>query len=440
MTTRRYNLIVVGAGAGGIGAAITGGRLGLRTLWIEKEARLGGTGVNAWVNVWQPSYTASRLAPEIARRLCERGEAIYCSPFTDTPTGRPIYRHDPRARYEATLGRWADRARGIYGTALVYTPSGMDALLREMAAETGKIEIADETVFLDERTAPSRDGMNRLVALIVQTRTGVAAVEAEHFVDATGDGTLAGSAGCAWTIGRESVDDFGEPSAPAQREFKLNGWTLCFAVREGGRSVALTQPEWGNESDWAHIGEMPGGGFYVNLCFQLPGEVGWMMGAEQAREHLLGNIRRRWPLVQKAYGLENYAIVGIAPRIGVREGPRLVGRYVLTELDFRAGRFGAHHEDCVAFTDHALDRHSPDGGCVECENGPMGIPFRCIQPRELDNLLVACRGASFSSLAASAARLQRNLMELGEAAAQFSATGKVPRVAQAHEHHPMRPA
>ena len=143
--------------------------------------------------------------------------------------------------------------------------------------------------------------------------------------------------------------------------------------------------------------------------------------SEQAREVLLTNVARRWPGVRAAYGLEGYGISRLAARVGVREGPRLVGRYVLTEHDVRRGDWGRHHPDCIAWTDHAMDRHSPDGGCIEDNNGPLGIPLRCVQTREFDNLLVACRGASFSSLAASAVRLQRTMMELGEAAARLVA-------------------
>jgi hypothetical protein len=125
--------------------------------------------------------------------------------------------------------------------------------------------------------------------------------------------------------------------------------------------------------------------------------------------------------VRRAYGLEGYGLARMAPRIGVREGPRLVARYVLTEHDHRAGNLGTHHGDCIAWTDHAMDRHSEDGGCGEAGNGPVGIPARCLRPVELDNLLVACRGAGFSSLAASAVRLQRTMIELGEAAGRLVA-------------------
>ena len=416
-----YDLIVVGGGAGGTGAALTAARLGLRTLWLEKERTLGGTGVHSLVNVWQPAVADGALARELAEMLVARGQAHYTAPDLNTPTGRPLHRRVPDAVYDDTLRRWGDREHGLIGPAVTYVPEAMSALLAELAAAESSLDVWPETVCLQAHTAPARDGLRRVVGLTVERGGQPQRIEAGAYIDATADLTLARSAGCATVWGRESRDVYGEPLAPPEHEFKLNGWTLCFECQPGPDSVALPAEGGGNDSDWAHISELPDGGFNVNLVYQLSGEAAWRMGPAQAREVLLANVARRWSRVRAAYGLEGFGITRLAARVGVREGPRLVGRTVLTEHDFRAGNRGRHHPDCVAWTDHAMDRHSPDGGCIEAENGPVGVPLRCLQPQELDNLLVACRGASFSSLAASAVRLQRTMMELGEAAALFVA-------------------
>ena len=415
-----YDLIVVGGGAGGTGAALTAGRLGLRTLWIEKERTLGGTGVHSLVSVWQPAVSEGQLPRELAETLVARGEAHYISPELDTPSGRPLYRHDAAEVYADTLRCWADRERGLIGPGVAYTPEAMSALLAELAAEAG-VEVWTDTVSLQAYTAPGPDGLRRVTGLTVERDGQRERVAAGFYIDATGDLAVARSAGCETVWGRESRDAYGEPSAPVEHEFRLNGWTLCFECRPGPDLVALPTEGSGHDGASAHISELPDGTLNVNLVYQLSGEAAWRMGPEQAREALLGNIARRWPRVQAAYGLEGYGITRVAARAGVREGPRLVGRYVLTEHDVRAGNRGSHHADCIAWTDHAMDRHSPDGGCLEGEQGPVGVPLRCLQPRELDNLLVACRGASFSSLAGSAVRLQRTMIELGEAAARFVA-------------------
>ena len=413
-----YDLIVAGAGAGGAGAALTAARLGLRTLWLEKEHTLGGTGVYARVCAWQPAVSEGTLARELAEALIARGQAHYIGPDTNTPTGRPLYRRVTGTAYDDTRRRWADRERHLTGPHVAFAPEAMSALLAEWAADLPTLDVWTDTVCLQAHTEPAADGLRRFTGLTVERDGAPERVAAGHVIDATGDLAVARSAGGATAWGRESRDVHGESLAPPEHEFKLNGWTLCFECHPGPDRVPLPAAGWGHESPWAHISELPDGGFNVNMVYQLSGEAAWQMGPEQARELLLANIARRWPGVQAAYGLEGFGISRLAARAGVREGPRLVGRYVLTEHDFRAGNWGRHHPDCIAWTDHALDRHSPDGGCIEAENGPVGVPLRCLQAREFDNLLVACRGASFSSLAASAVRLQRTMIELGEAAAR----------------------
>ena len=111
----------------------------------------------------------------------------------------------------------------------------------------------------------------------------------------------------------------------------------------------------------------------------------------------------------------------LAPVVGVRESRRSVGEYVLREQDCLAGLAGQDHPDIVAVTDHALDVHGAHGGLRELPNGAYGVPYRCLLPRGSGNLLVACRAASFSQIAASSCRLQRTMIALGQAAGNAAA-------------------
>ena len=131
-----------------------------------------------------------------------------------------------------------------------------------------------------------------------------------------------------------------------------------------------------------------------------------------------------WHLLQTRHGMEGWELTWISPALGVRESHRLVARYVLREDDCRAGlaaQEASGTEDVVAIADHALDFH----GAGQWENreleGPYGIPFRCLLAVELDNLLVACRGAGFSAVAATSCRLSRTMMTLGQAAGTAAA-------------------
>jgi hypothetical protein len=101
--------------------------------------------------------------------------------------------------------------------------------------------------------------------------------------------------------------------------------------------------------------------------------------------------------------------------MGVRETWRTVCEKTLTENDINTGLSNQTDTDLIAIADHPLDRHGVKGGCPEVRE-PYGIPYRCLIPKGKRNLLIACRGAGFSSIAASSCRLSRTMMQLGQAA------------------------
>jgi len=75
----------------------------------------------------------------------------------------------------------------------------------------------------------------------------------------------------------------------------------------------------------------------------------------------------------------------------------------LAQHDLMAGLGRQEHDDIIAIADHAMDTHGASTGRAGTRehDQPYGVPYRCLLPRDVDNLLVACRGASFSSVAAS---------------------------------------
>ena len=78
------------------------------------------------------------------------------------------------------------------------------------------------------------------------------------------------------------------------------------------------------------------------------------------------------------------------------------------------------HKNVIAIADHCLDLHAPGIKNHDLE-GPFGIPYRCLLPQGVKNLLVASRAAGFSHIAASSCRLQRTLITLGQAAGNAAA-------------------
>jgi hypothetical protein len=89
---------------------------------------------------------------------------------------------------------------------------------------------------------------------------------------------------------------------------------------------------------------------------------------------------------------------------------------MLRQQDIDGGLAGQSHPDIIAINDHPMDVHGAHGHGLSRADGAYGVPYRSLIPAGLRNLLVACRAAGFSSLAASSCRLSRTLMQLGQAA------------------------
>jgi len=178
---------------------------------------------------------------------------------------------------------------------------------------------------------------------------------------------------------------------------------------------------------------MPNGDIVINVCGMISGNaVVCMEHSElmrEAQQRVLAHMYQiqnlppddPWARVAGGKGWCTWAISAIAPRIGVRETRRIVSEYVLNEHDCVGGLRQQKHRDVVAIADHSIDIHGRGHLSVPFLRGPFGIPYRCLLPKGMNNLLIASRAAGFSHIASGAVRLQRTLMTLGQAAGNAAA-------------------
>jgi len=231
-------------------------------------------------------------------------------------------------------------------------------------------------------------------------------------------------------VGQENRVRFGEPSAPVTANAKINGVTLIFRITRTDEPKIEPLPEgipaecwWGRFPAMSAV-QYPNGDYNCNMLPTMEGEEFAQQPYDQAYRECLRRVRAFWRRVQQRWPeFQGYRISWIAPALGVRETTRVVAEYILTEHDIRAGLMGQNHPDMIAIADHALDRHGAGGGALEVSQ-PYGIPYRCLIPKGMTNVLVACRGAGFSSLAASSCRLSRTMVQLGQAAGTAAALAK----------------
>ena len=428
-TTNHYDLVVAGAGSGGIGAALAAARQGLTVLLLERGHVIGGNAVRAGVSMWEPGVGGTGIPFDIYRRLRKipQAAAIYsygrhfCWPGGENfPGGEHVI--DPQRGYMDTLQRYGARALvkdeafcREHWHGVVFEPFAYARVVGEMLAETGMCTVTTATSFRDVEFA---DG--RVVALTLSTGQRVTA---DAFVDATGDGVLCQACGCEMLRGPEGCARFGEPSAPEAAGDRVNGVTLMFRIipTESAHVEALPNDVpahcwWADNFAVVSMTHYPNGDVNVNMLPTMQGKMFREMGYADVYAECHRRVLSQWHYIQNHYAeFQHCRIAWIAPALGVRETVRVVGEYVLTEHDLRAGLSCQKHADIIALADHAVDHHGEGGGCGELSE-PYGVPYRCLIPKGFRNLLIACRAASFSALAASSCRLSRTMMQLGQAA------------------------
>lgn len=434
-----FDVCVIGAGSGGFGAALAAARSGLNVALVESQTRLGGNAVHGGVHHWEHGVGGTAFPREIYERLRRMKENV----VGITGVGRHWYvegrNHPPfpggeilvddSLVYEDTLMRCG--TKGIRGDpesaikmrhGVVFEPEAMSKVQYNMLRETNNCEIYLETRFVE---CVVEGGV--LKSVLVEGPFGATRICADYFVDSTAGAVLCERAGCSIAIGRESKAIYGERLAPAESEpNSINGVTLVYRISPVGKKLANTVYEeekcWFRK-DWppACFVEYPCGDLNVNTLPTMEGSefLEYIKAGKfkDAYAECLRRVKGHWNyLLHDFPEFRAFKFKWVAPSLGVRETRRIVGEYVLTEDDVIGGLASQRHDDIIAIADHALDAHRSDSkGTIELKI-PYGIPYRCLLPKELSNTLVACRGSSFSSIAASSCRLSRTMMDMGHAA------------------------
>lgn len=405
---------VVGGGSGGFGAALAAARAGVNVVLVEQTDRLGGTSTGAYVSNWEPG-PGDELAKELYRRLRQRNAA---GVTRDTNFDRKqgpfgLWRVDPDLPYEASLRRAGQPRPDWHGVA--FEPEAMSRLMAAMLAETGRCNVLFGTRFVSAKV----EGRRVVAVEAVGTDGAACRIRAEVFIDSTGNVDLCRAAGCEIMLGPDPRSRFDEPSAPEKSDGNLNAISWCYRLRRSNHPAPPPVPEspvkrWPHS---AHVVELPSGDRLVNPLGLLPGRVLIDQGYEKAKAACKPIVQAHWQWLHGQPAFAQYELESLAPVLGIRESYRVVGEYVLTQHDLLAGLAKQTHHDLVALADHSMDIHG-SGRASICNElpAPYGVPYRCLVPKGMENLLVACRGASFSQIAASSCRLSRTILALGHAA------------------------
>jgi hypothetical protein len=381
------DVLVAGGGMAGFSAAIAAARQGARVMLVEQHSDLGGTATTGGTAAFCGETTG-------------QGE-VFDSVITELERLEAIAAYLPYREREARP----------------FDHEVLKFVLQEQAL-AARVDLWVHTRVAD---VDCRDG--RIEAVILHSKSGLQAIRPTMVIDATGDGDVTFQAGFPTAKGRESDG--------AQLPMSLN-----FFMRNAGRPVQQELPD---------APTAPGGGLRVyDKVEDLPMLSVWPQGdnkvglklkvighdsteGKSLSEAEIHARRLMWSMIHYVqrhpmgrHDLSNYKFDYISPRIGIREGRRALGEYVLNVDDVRAGRtfddgiaLGVFYLDCM---DPATDKRVYQINWDERHVPPYQVPFRSLIPRGSKNVLVAGRCFSADQLALSSARVMTTASMMGQAA------------------------
>ena len=417
-----YDVVVVGGGMAGVGAAVAAGRAGAKTILIENTSALGGLATMGIVNI--PLDFCSGLGNELFERL--------------TAINGLVRRNSNPEKHKLVFDQMIKDA-------------GVDLLLVTPLVDT----IVEG---------------NTIKGVIIHTKEGDRVILGKRFVDASGDSDLVYFAGGETESGRPEDG----MSMGCSLEFVLGGVNY---QEYASSELRLKDPKWikflekaiaegkipdiDNHLNWMTIvPDRPEhcGMDEVSICFAHSRNCYPTKNADLTRMYIEG--REQCHILAKFIkenipGFENSFLCYTGSLLGVRESRRIVGEYRFTGMDIAYGR---EFDDVIAISHHGFDLHGftksgnlkwfkgtmpdgeeayianiagwgsqlpPDDGIKRVHMTELvdmskqyyyDIPYRALVPVRLENVLAAGRNISTDVPGQSGTRLVMCCMAMGEAA------------------------
>ncbi len=416
----KADVIIVGGGSAGVSSAVAASRSGCSVILVERYGFLGGTAAASMVGPMATFHTKSGkqiiggIPEEIVLALIKNG-------------GSPGFVKD-------TIG--------VCSYYVPFEPEILKLVLLTTAKKSGVKLLFHGWVY------EVIQKKNKILGLKVITKGGPLILKGKIFIDASGDGDIASLCGVPFSLG----DQNGRPQP----------MTLIFKLKQVNQKeiteYMLSHPEefhpetlFNELANSSHIGVS---GFFSlwkkgeqtgethiprdRLLFFSGVEPGEMMvnttriihknpinpwdlsEAEiEGREQLLSLLQF---LKKRIPGFQNCVLAQAAAQVGIRESRRIHGEYTLTEKDVLKG---SKFKNAIARGAYPIDIHDPSGKKIVLKqiggDGYYEIPYPCLIPLKISNLLITGRCLSAAHEALGSCRIQATAMASGQAAGTAAA-------------------
>ncbi len=401
MSMETFDVMVIGAGAAGLCAAVQAGRAGAKTVLVEKNGICGGTITMSGVNypgifqAWGRQVIGG-IGWELVQKTLEEA-------------GWPL----PDFREFDAEHHWRNQIR-------------IDAVLFAALADRMLAEAGVDVRFHTMLAALKEEDDDWRVTLC--GKDGLYEVRAREIVDCTGDANAVHMAGYEY---RQS-----NPCQPATYSVYAVGYDFekldVKAIRAAFEQAVARDEVKSEDVGW-------GEGFIGNFLYGKGGNCNHVCGinacdsAGRTRVEIAGRaaMLRIYRFLRRQKGLENLEFIPKGGECGVRETRLIVGDETVTVDDYTSGRI---FPEAVCYSFYPIDLHDAEVG-LDKRNLTGGVvptvPRGALIPRNSHRFLAAGRIISSDRLANSALRIQATCMATGQAAgaiaALAAASGKDPR-------------
>lgn len=412
----KYDLVVVGGGPGGLPAAISAARAGIKVLLIEKNGYLGGVAASGIPLLGFIDRAGKKslgsIPEEIVKRLSELGGT---SGHNRCPVHNSITPINP-------------------------------GLFRIVSFE--KCVNAGVKLLLHSKVTDVKVDNKKITQLKAQSCSEEFVVESSIVIDATGDGDIGYLAGASYfkgqegtgilqpatlifTVGNVNLEKFinylelnpGEFEVPGTYnvEYTLGFFKSAKVFAFTGLSRLITEAKKNNDFS------IPRDRFIFCLTPNKNEVVinttrSLNIDGTRPEDVTRGEIECHLQILQlmkfmKKYipGFESIYITNIAPGLGIRETRRIVGKQILKKDILDTGNIT---EDTIALAAYNIDIHQGNGIGLNIKKveHAFGIPYGCLVSRDIRGLIMSGRCISVDDYIYGSTRVMGTSMAVGEAA------------------------
>ncbi|MEL7014254.1 MAG: FAD-dependent oxidoreductase [Pseudomonadota bacterium] len=391
MNTEQTDVLIIGGGTAGFGAAIAAAREGLQVTLLEATSKIGGVMAFCPGMPWGGAYPMDQIVGGIIEELTERLASM-----------------DPPAAEKRPC------ALENFGPEIIYDHDVAMLTMFEMLEEAG-VRVRLGTIAFE----PEMDG-TAIASILCCDRHGPFKVHPKIVIDCSGDGDISAKAGVPYILG----DASGNMMA-VTIYFVMVGvdWGRAFADPDPyfQRYAANGVADGRLHSDLQKLYLMRG--FHEGTVFCNSVHVRGVDGADPVAVSTATQEGRRRCQQLAAFlrsdvpGFEQAHMAMLSPTVGVRETRKLQGMYRLTGQDLASA---TKFDDGIVACDNPIDDVMRAGGDMTHEAAIQSgqyytIPFRSLVPEEITNLMFAGRILSADAVAFASVRGMPQCMAMGQA-------------------------